>query len=215
MTNAQLLSVQVGLPTTHTPETPGGKPWRSAIVKLAVDGKVWVRALGLEGDGQTNLKAHGGPFRAVNVYPSEHYAFWRATPGLKGMTGGAFGENFTTRGLLETDTSIGDVFAVGEVMVEVSQPRGPCENLNRRWHTPELMRRAEESVRIGWYFRVLQEGRVQAGEAIQRIAHPFPEFTIARVWELRANGQDSELLQRLIDCPALSEDWRASLRQKN
>lgn len=211
---AELLSVQVGQPRTYAAEKPGGSSWRSAIHKHAVTGPVWVRSLGLDGDAQANLKVHGGPFRAVNVYPAEHLDYWRATPGLEGMSGGAFGENFTTRGLLETDTCIGDVFRVGEVTLEVTQPRGPCENLNRRWHNPDLMRRAEEAVFIGWYLRVLQEGQVQAGQAIERIAHPFPEFSIARVWALRVDGGDPELLRRLVDCPALTDDWRAQLSRR-
>lgn len=214
MTNAQLLSVQVGLPQDYPPGPPDHRPWRSAIDKRPVTGAVWARTLGLDGDGQSNLNVHGGPFRAVNVYPAEHYDFWRATPGLEGMSGGAFGENFTTLGLLETDTCIGDVFRVGEALVEVTQPRGPCENLNRRWHTPDLMRRAIDAVRIGWYLRVLEAGPVQAGDAIQRVRQPYPEFTIARVWLLKTQGGDPDLLRRLVDCPALSDGWRESMKRK-
>lgn len=214
MANARVLSVQVGLAQSYEPETLEGRPWRSAIDKRPVEGPVWARRLGLDGDQQNNLKVHGGPDRAINLYPSEHYEYWRATPGLEAMSGGAFGENFTTQGLLETDTCIGDVFQVGEVVVEVSQPRGPCENLNRRWHSHELMRRASDSTRIGWYFRVLQEGQVRAGDALERVQHPFPDMTIARVWTLSNQGGDPDLQRRLVDCPALSQGWREMFARK-
>ncbi len=214
-----ILSIQTGQSKTYPAEGPGKPAWTSAIGKTTVSDLVWLGPLGLEGDGQYNLEAHGGPDRAVNVYPSEHYEFWRATPELAGMGGGAFGENFTTQGLLEETTCLGDVFRVGDVVVEVSQPRGPCNNLNRRWHSPDLMRRATENGRVGWYLRVRQPGRVQAGTTLELLEHPFPQWNIARVWSLfrdplDKNSEDLEAARELSTCLALSEGWREVLARK-
>jgi MOSC domain-containing protein YiiM len=214
-----LLSIQVGQPVTYPSSAPDQKPWTSAIVKSTVTGPVWLGPLGVEGDAQYNLVAHGGIDRAVNVYPSENLDFWRTTPGLAGMAGGAFGENFTTRGLVETEVCIGDVFRVGDVLVEVSQPRGPCNTLNRRWRSPDLMQRATTTGRVGWYLRVRQPGRVQAGAAFEILEHPFPQWTIARVWAfyrdpLNESAADLEAIRQLAACPALSEGWREVLGKK-
>lgn len=209
----QLLSVQVGKPARYPAVEPGGKPWRSGIVKKPVDGPVWVGRLGLEGDGQADRKHHGGPSRAVNVYPSEHYACWRAVPALAEMTGGGFGENFTTRGLLETTVCIGDVLAVGEAVLAVSQPRGPCYKLNRRWNYPDLQRHAEDERRFGWYLRVLQEGRVEAGAEIRLLERPFPEWTVARVWDVTRAARGGGDFNALLDVPALSPEWKDVMRK--
>ena len=209
----KLLSVQVGKPVEHPPVEPGGKPWRSAIVKNPVVGPVWVGRLGLEGDSQADKKNHGGPNRAVNVYPGEHYHIWRATPGLEGMDGGAFGENFTTLGLLEQTACIGDVLAVGDVVVAITQPRGPCYKLNRRWNFPDLQRRSEDEHRFGWYLRVVQEGRVQPGAPMRLLEHPFPEWSIARVWDVTMDLADGDAAQALLGCPALSPEWKESLQK--
>ncbi len=214
-----LLSIQVGQPVTYPAEAPDEEPWTSAIVKTPVNGPVWLGPIGLDGDAQYNLEAHGGPDRAVNVYPSENYDFWRAAPGLAGMAGGAFGENFTTRGLVESTACIGDLFRVGDALVEISQPRGPCNNLNRRWHSPDLMQRAGATGRVGWYFRVRQVGRVQTGASFELLEQPFPQWTIARVWKLyrdskAKNPQDLEDLRQLAACPALSEGWREVMERK-
>lgn len=212
--NGQLISVQVGQPKTFPAEAPHFKQWRSAIGRLPVSGAVYLGEGGLEGDRVSDPKSHGGPFRAVNVYPAEHYEVWRLIPGLESMTCGSFGENFTTLGLLETNTCIGDVFRVGEAVVEVTQPRGPCYKLNRRWHIADLQERAEQSGRIGWYFRVRQVGMVAAGNTITRLENPFPQWTVARVWALRLDPSDQEAVRQLSECPALAEGWRASLLKR-
>jgi MOSC domain-containing protein YiiM len=216
---AYILSIQIGQPVTYPAEESGQKPWTSAIGKTSVSGPVWLGPMGLEGDAQYNLEVHGGLERAVNVYPGEHYDFWRASPELACMTGGAFGENFTTSGLVEATACIGDLFRVGEALVEISQPRGPCNNLNRRWHSPDLMQRAGATGRVGWYLRVKQVGRVQPGAALELLERPFPHWTIARVWALYRDllGKDPvalEEIRQLAFCPALSEGWRWIMERK-
>lgn len=211
---ARLVSVQAGQPVSYVWEDDPPVEWRSGIVKHPVSGPVWLNALGLEGDGQADLRNHGGPDRAVNLYPAEHYTFWRQTPGLEAMSGGAFGENFTTLGLLETTACLGDVFQVGEALVEISQPRGPCYKLDRRWKVADLSRRAEQTRRFGWYFRVLQEGYVQAGSDLTLVSHPYPQWTIERVWNTAFDATLRGDIRELLQCPALSEGWRTSLAKK-
>lgn len=214
MQTAKLVSVQVGKTKTYPAEGENFPSWRSAIDKICVSGPVWVGVNGLEGDSQTAKNVHGGPDKAANCYPSEHYPLWRETPGLETMTGGAFGENFTTAGLLEDTVCIGDVFRAGEVVVQVSQPRGPCYKLNRRWRSADLMDRAINSGRVGWYFRVLQEGRMEAGLPLALVERPHAEWSIARVWALKRDPCSLEDLRALVAVAALSEDWKASLRKK-
>ena len=209
-----LLSIQVGTPVTYPPVEPDGKPWRSAIVKHPVDGPVMARTTGLDGDKQSDPRVHGGPNRAINVYPAEHYAVWRAAPGLEAMTGGAFGENFTTLGLLEDTACIGDVFRVGQVLVEISQPRGPCFKLNRRWNVEDLQQRAEQERRFGWYLRVREEGLVEAGQEMALLERPYPQWTVRTAWDLRLEPIDAVAVRALIACPALSEDWKRSLQKR-
>ena len=210
----RILSIQAGMPVTYPPVELGGQEWRSGIVKTGVAGAVRLGRLGLEGDGQADLRNHGGENRAVNAYPAEHYEFWRQTPGLESMTGGAFGENFTLLGLLETTACVGDVFRAGEVVVEISQPRGPCYKLDRRWHVPDLSQRAEQTHRFGWYFRVREEGCVEAGTDLVLLERPFPQWTVARVWDVTFDSALRESARELVECAALSDSWREALRKR-
>ncbi len=213
----RIQSIQVGQPVTvpAAGETP---EWRSAIFKSPVSGPVGVGPLGLEGDAQADLRAHGGPDKAINVYPAENYAYWQATPALAALTGGAFGENFTTLGLTEDAACVGDIFQVGEVgevgkvVVQISQPRGPCYKLNRRWQVPDLQQRAEQTRRIGWYFRVLQGGSVAPGMQLALVERPYPQWNIARVWDVTRNGADPAARSELLACALLSADWKRALR---
>jgi MOSC domain-containing protein YiiM len=212
--NARLISIQVGKPVTYPGLEDPAQEWRSAIVKLPVDGPVWLGTLGLDGDAQADLRSHGGPQRAVNLYPAEHYEDWRKTPGLEQMSGGAFGENFTTLGLLETTACIGDVFRVGEAVIEISQPRGPCYKLDRRWKVADLSKRAEQSRRFGWYFRVRKEGQVEAGSDLILAARPFPQWTVVRVWDATFDPSQRDAGLELVECTALSDSWRSTLLKK-
>lgn len=210
----ELLSLQVGQPEPLPGMTAEDRATLSAIFKRPVDGALFLGTQGLEGDKQADRRNHGGPFRAVNVYPSEHYQTWRAMPGLEAMSGGAFGENFTTQGWLEETACIGDVYQVGEAIVSITQPRGPCYKLNRKWHVTDLQQRAEQSGRVGWYLRVVQTGRVQAGQAITLLERPAPEWTIARVWALHRDPGDQDSLRRLVEVPGLSDGWREQMQRK-
>lgn len=212
-----VVSIQVGKAQTIAPVEAGGKPWRSAIFKSAVEGPVWARKLGLDGDAQADHRHHGGEGQAINVYPEEHYEVWRAAPGLEGMGGGAFGENFTTLGVTERTTCLGDLLRVGEALVQVSQPRGPCYKLNRRWNVAFLQARAEQEYRFGWYLRVIEEGQVRAGDRLELLERPLPQWTIARVWDVTTadlrRPEAAAEARALLEIGLLGKNWRRALEK--
>lgn len=215
MKEAKILSIQVGLPKTlYGGETANSteKPWTTGIFKTAVYGSVWLDKLNLDGDAQADLSVHGGSHKAINVYPSEHYPYWKQELHLSDMPYGAFGENFTTCGLLEDEVCIGDVFKVGEVVVQVSQPRQPCWKIERRWGVKDFSLRMKQTGKTGWYFRVLKEGYVETGNAFTLMERSFPQWTVAMAYVIRRNRMtDVKAAQALAQCPALSPRWQESL----
>ncbi len=203
-----LTSVQVGVPET----IDGERPWRTSIYKAPVAGPIRLDRENLAGDRQADLRVHGGADKAVCVYVVEHLADWRREPGLADMEPGAFGENFSVSGQLESTVCIGDLYRVGSATVQVSQPRGPCWKVARRWGRRDLVRRMVETGRTGWYLRVIEPGVVSAGDRFARLERPYPEWTIQRVNRLSYTaGADLEDLRRLIACPLLAEAWRDGL----
>lgn len=215
MTDARLLSIQVGLPRTMGHALAGdplGKLWTSGIVKESPPGPVRVTRTNLPGDRQADTQHHGGPDKAVNAMPSEHYPYWSRTLDRPLPTHGAFGENFTTEGLLEGGVCIGDVFEVGEAVVQISQPRQPCWKLARHWRLKDFAALVQRSGRTGWYFRVLREGTVEAGLPLRLSERPHPEWTVSRANEvMNYRKDDLDAARALAACPALSESWRAGL----
>jgi MOSC domain-containing protein YiiM len=161
----KLISIQIGRPRKVK--------WRlrtvtTGIFKEPVSGRLILRRDNLEGDEQADLRVHGGWDKAVYVYPSEHYAFWRAKLDMP-MTHGMFGENFTTEGLDESTVCIGDRFRIGSAVVEVTQPRVPCYKLAVRFGRPDMPRQFHASGRCGFYLAVLKEGHVGADDVWERI----------------------------------------------
>ena len=213
---SRILSIQVGPVASYPVPGQEGKTYPTAILKQPVTGPLWLGPEGLTGDAQADLKNHGGPFRAANVYPVEHYDLWRQTPGLEGMSGGAFGENFTTSGLLEETVCIGDAYILGEgAVVMVTQPRGPCYKLNRRWNTPDLEARASRLGLTGWYFGVRQPASVTPGCTIELLERPNPAWSVARVWALFRDPGDTAVLHELAQVQQLSHGWREWARNKS
>ena len=208
---ARLLSIQVGLPATHgEPDEP--KPWRTAFWKAPVAGPVWLASTNLVGDGQAAVGIHGGPDKAVLGYAASHYPLWRAELAWPDLGFGAFAENFTLEGLSEESVCLGDVYAVGDAVVQVSQPRSPCWKIARRWRRPDLTERVEATGRTGWYHRVLQEGSVQAGQPFILMERPHPEWSIARVAATARNRKaDPAAAAELRALPPLSAAWRQAL----
>lgn len=215
---ATILSVQVGLPQTMSyPQAKDAhaETWRSGIYKKPVSGAVWASRTNLAGDGQADLGVHGGPDKAVYAYPSEHYPLWRAELGLAEMTFGGFGENLTVSGLLELEVSIGDVYRAGEALLQISQPRGPCWKLARRWGIKGLEKRFSVTGRTGFYLRVLQEGNVEAGLDLELVERPSPEWTVLRVHRLIEDVKsDPQAATHLSDLPFLSQSTRSDLKKR-
>ena len=188
------------------------KPWSTGFYKQPVLESLWLGYEGLKGDQQADRRYHGGSEKAVCVYPSEHYPYWLEKLGLQDMPPGAFGENFTTEGLVETDVCIGDTYEIGEVRVQVSQPRQPCWKLARRWQVKDLTAQVERTGYTGFYFRVLKHGQVQAGETFTLCERPFPEWTIALANEIMHHRRsDKDAARDLASCPLLSSSWKDSL----
>lgn len=208
LTQSTLLSIQVGMPARHGADAISDKSWQSGIFKLPVSAPVWLGALNLTGDGQDDLTAHGGLFRAVLLYSADHYPAWRDELAMPALPYGAFGENFTISHLTEQSVCIGDIFDVGDVQIQVSQPRQPCWKLARRWGLKDLTACVKRTGRGGWYARVLREGFVEPGIAVTRVSQPFPDLTIARVNRLLDTMDDPDLMTALSRCDALTPEWR-------
>jgi MOSC domain-containing protein YiiM len=209
----KLLSVNVGLPREIEWK---GRMVRTSIFKEPVSGRVKVTKLNVNGDRQSDLAVHGGIDKAVYVYPSEHYVFWRKElPGAE-LPLGMFGENFTTEGSLDDQTVfIGDRFRVGSAEFVVTQPRMPCFKLGIRFGQPDIIKRFLHSGRNGFYFAVVQEGEVGAGDAIELLARDQNGITVAEIVNLySADAGNQDLLRRVSELSALPESWRDYFRKR-
>lgn len=191
------------------------REWISGFFKEPVSHPVVARKTGLEGDGQADLKVHGGPDKAINVYPADHFPYWKEDIGID-FPNGAFGENFTTLGALEHEVSIGDIFTAGEVSLQITQPREPCWKLARRWKTKDLSARVERTGKTGWYFRVLLEGVLKAPLGLILESRPYPQWTISKANEImHGRKTDWESANELSECPALSRIWKDALQRRS
>src|ERR1700676_1958203 len=207
---ARLLSVNVGLPrdiewqrrTVHT-----------AVWKAPVQGRRMARHPNVDGDGQGDLEGHGGEHRALFVYQIESYRYWQNQLGRNDFTYGQFGENFTVEGLADTEVCIGDHYRIGDAVFEVTQPRVTCYRVGIRMNEPRMAALLVEHHRPGFYFRVLQEGEVGAGDDIVKIADGPERITVAEVDALLyLPGHSREQLERALRVPALSEGWQSSFQ---
>jgi MOSC domain-containing protein YiiM len=191
----ELLSLRAG---PVAPLGPAGVP--SAMRKVAIDGRAMIDATGIAGDAQADRVHHGGPDKALHLYPAEHYADWRRElpAQARHFEIGAFGENLATRGAREADLCLGDVFTLGEAIVQVSQGRQPCAKLNLRFERDDMVERVRATRRAGVYFRVLLAGPAAAGEPMRLIERPAPDWPLTRVWgalfESPARRADLEVL---------------------
>ena len=208
----RVVSVNVGLPREVE--------WRhdlveTAIHKSPVAGPVVVRRLNLDGDRQADLSVHGGPEKAVYVYPSEHYPHWQQElPGIP-LPWGAFGENLTTEGIQEVGVHIGDVLRVGTAEFVVTQPRMPCFKLNVRFQRSDMVKRFLQSGRAGFYLAVLQEGQLQAGDSVELVPTAEPAVTVSELAALYTTERDNRaLMQRALETRGLPQGWREWFREQ-
>ena len=208
----KLISVQVGVPRTVLLE--GGEV-STGIFKTPVQKRIQMRALNLEGDRQADLSVHGGRDKAVYAYPSEHYAYWKKElPGVE-LPWGSFGENLTTQGLLEGDVFLGDRFAIADAEVVVTQPRIPCFKLNLKFQRDDMAKRFLASLRSGFYFRVLREGEIGAGDEIARIHQDENRVTISDALKVYLGAPESDVLrERALRVKYLSNSWREELSEQ-
>jgi MOSC domain-containing protein YiiM len=209
----KLLSVNVGLPREVEWNR---RTIRTSIFKAPVSGRVQVRKLNLDGDEQSDLTVHGGVDKAVYVYPSEHYTFWRNELPNADLDWGVFGENFTTQGALDDKAvRIGDRFRIGSADFVVTQPRMPCFKLGIRFGRVDTIKRFLHSGRNGFYFAVVEEGEVAAGDSIELLRRDENGVTVADIVELyTADAAKQDLLQRVSELAALPENWRAYFRKR-
>ena len=204
----KLVSVNVAEPVQVV---AGNARVLTGIFKSPISGPVAVRRRNLAGDRQADLRVHGGLDKAVYAYPHEHYAHWQAELGRDDFSWGQFGENLTTEGLLENDVRIGDRYAIGSCLLEVSQPRFPCYKLGIRMNDPAFVKQFFASRRVGFYLRVIGEGTLEAGEAIERVAAGTE--TIRDVYEVTFNRPcNAEAQQRLLDDSKLAGAWKDVIR---
>jgi MOSC domain-containing protein YiiM len=208
----RLISINAGLPR----EVPwDGKTITTSIWKEPVTGRVRVSALNIEGDRQSDLSVHGGADKAVYVYPSEHYAYWRERlPGVE-FPWGAFGENFTSEGLAEDSVRIGDRLRIGSAEFAVTQPRMPCFKLGIRFGRPQMVKMFMKSGRTGFYLAVTREGEAAAGDRVEIVAPARHSLTIADIVRLYASdSENQEMLMQAAKLPGLPESWRDYFRKR-
>lgn len=208
----KLVSLNVGLPklVMHN-----GEPVSTGIFKEPVTGPVVLRTLNLEGDRQSDLSVHGGPSKAVYGYPSEHYDYWKQELPDMELPWGMFGENFTTSGLYEAELGIGDRFRVGSAVVMVTEPRLPCYKLGIRFGRSDILRRFLSSGRTGFYFAVVQEGMVAAGDEIELLERKSDTLKIEDITRLYVHDKHNrDLLRRAVSIEALPQSWRDYFRRE-
>ena len=204
-----IISVNIALPQEIAWQ---GKVVRTSIFKQPVAGPVAVRAEHLEGDGQADLRVHGGRDKAVYAYAQEHHAYWQAYLPPAHLVPGGFGENLTTAGLLEDQVRVGDQYQVGTAVLMAVQPRRPCFKLDLRLQQVGMVRQFEQAQRSGIYFRVQREGSVQAGSPITLVQRgPYAVTIQDMVASLQPGFDDWEKLRPLLALPYLPPSWRERL----
>jgi MOSC domain-containing protein YiiM len=204
----KLLSVNVSLPKEVSYR---GKTVRTGIYKEPVEGRVRLRELNLDGDGQADLVGHGGIYKAVHVYTMENYDHWKRELNRDDLPYGQFGENFTVEGMPDDKIHVGDVFRVGSTLLEVTQPRVPCFKLAMKMEMPDFLKLFMPSERVGFYSRVLEEGEVGAGDSIERVKEDPEGMTVKEMFHLLYYERDKvEGARRALCIAAMSPGWRGS-----
>lgn len=208
----KIMQINVGRPRLVM---RNGEPVSTAIYKEPVAGRVVLRTLNLDGDRQADLSVHGGPEKAVYGYPSEHYAFWKRELPQMDLPWGMFGENFTTEGMFETELHVGDRFRIGSAKVMVTQPRMPCYKLGIRFGRNDMLRRFLASELSGFYFSVLEEGEVGAGDEFELLEKNESGVRVVEVTRLYSSDRlNVDLMRRAIATEALPISWREYFQER-
>jgi MOSC domain-containing protein YiiM len=211
----KVISLNIGLPRDVLWH---GRVVTTGIFKEPAQGRVPLRTLNLDGDGQADLTVHGGAFKAVYCYPIAHYDYWKKELPGRELPLGIFGENFTAESPLEGEVCLGDQFSVGSARLVVTQPRLPCYKLGVRFQADDMVKRFLASGRTGFYFAVTQEGDVGAGDAMKTIArdpNAVPVSEITRLYVAkRFSEEDIASARRALKVEALPEAWKAYFRER-
>jgi MOSC domain-containing protein YiiM len=193
----RITAVFIGTP--RSVEAPGGKVFTAGAKKAVPE--AFLRVEGFDGDGQGNLRHHGGADRTVCVYAADHYAWWKQSRGIA-LNAGAFCENLTVEGALENDVCIGDVYRVGRALAQISLPRDPCRTLDKLTGIRDLWKITRDSGRCGFHMRTLQEGMVRAGDELALVSRHPQRITVAMALDLfHGRSRDRELADRLNAIP--------------
>ena len=207
----KLLSLNVGRP--RPVDTPRG-PVLTAIWKSPVEGRRALRRFNIDGDQQADLRVHGGEAKAVYLYPSEHYSFWRQELPDMDLPPGMFGENLTSEGISEQEAQIGDRFRIGTAVLQVSQPRMPCSKLNLKFGRADMVKRFWKSGRSGIYFSIVEEGELGSGDAIVPVSRVENGISVGELMRLyRDPAPDPARIQVALDAP-LGGSWKTELRER-
>lgn len=209
-----LISVNVGMPASVM---SGEKSVLTGIFKQPVSGPVAVHKLNLDGDGQADLVHHGGESKAVYAYAVEHYAYWQKVLNRPAMPYGQFGENLTVSGLDEAELCVGDQLAIGDVLLTISQPRVPCFKLGIRLQDERMPKLFAQSLRTGFYLRVIRQGTIAAGDAVRVVARSQYGISIKTLFDAYLKPDQSAaraLLKRVLDVPELSPEWQAHVARR-
>ncbi|MBI4902209.1 MAG: MOSC domain-containing protein [Acidobacteria bacterium] len=213
-----IVSIQLGRIRTYGRDdaaNPQEKTWTTATFKEPVEGPVLLTAAGFVGDSVADRRFHGGVDKAALAYSHDHYAAWLNDGFVEPLPPGAFGENLLVAGYSEKDCCIGDIYELGEALVQVSQPRQPCWKQARRWGMRDLVVRMNKAGRTGWYLRVLREGRVAAGDHFNLRERPHPEWPVTRANEVFHFGKtDRTATAELAACGLLAASWRDELIER-
>ena len=205
-----IVSVNVGLPQNVAWQ---GRTVRTGVWKTPVTGRIFARRLNLDGDGQGDLHGHGGEQRALLVYQLDSYRYWAKYLGRSDLVAGNFGENLTVEGLADSEVCIGDRFRIGGAIVEVSQPRDTCYRVGIRLNHPGIAALLVAHHRPGFYFRVIQEGEIGAGDRVEKLSDGPERMTIVEIDALLYSAEHTlEGLRRAVRIPALSLDWQGSMQ---
>lgn len=202
------------LGTPNDPD-PMNRPWETGIFKKSTEESVFLSETGLDGDEVGDKRKHGGPEKALFAYPVTHYEYWRRDEGIKEMGIGAFGENLALNEATEVDVCLGDTYQFGEAIIQISQPRQPCWRPARRFRIMDLALRIQTSGKTGWYFRVLEEGRVHVADELQLIERPEPAWTIEACNNvMHVHKKDMKLTASLAASPYLATNWKNTLEKR-
>lgn len=203
----KILSIQVGKPKLVTYR---GHEVSTGIFKDPVQGSVWLRTLNLEGDGQADLKVHGGRDKALYAYSYDTYTEWKKLRPKDVLPYGAFGENLCIDSLPESQIFLGDVYEVGSARIQVTQPRFPCQKLVVKFQDPLILKQFIQLGRSGVYYRVLQEGQIEAGQEMKLVEKAHVRVSVQEIFEISKPTDDAgrARVREILGLKSLNENWR-------